>query len=188
MAKLVEYPPPPTPEKTAEEFWHWSGSFAIWEFSESEIDVSGFFALYDEDGNSADYYSEPEIHYTPLQYLVIETFEKHASGAVRALWMRDAHGDDELTEAVLFRFPRHIAGEVRRILERASDDESFLFEEFVQCVAMLHAYTGLALGEKTPAELDNDFRLLRGGLTGEVLDRITLGPGARPPRPLPGSP
>ena len=184
MAKLVEYPFPPAPEKTIEELWFWSGMFAVWEFSDSETDVSGFFELYDEDGNGVDCDSPTGDYYTPLQCLVIEAFEKRASGAIRALWLRSAHDDDELTEAVLFRFPRHIAENARRILEIAREDPSCLFEEFIQCVGMLHAYTGLALREKSQIEIDNDLRMLRSGVMGEILDRITLGPGALPPRKL----
>lgn len=67
VPKLVEYPPPLTPEKQAVELWKECGDLMSWEFTETEIDVSGFWGLYDEDGDSSDLNS-PEPYYTPLQH------------------------------------------------------------------------------------------------------------------------
>ena len=180
MPKLVEYPPPPSPEQTVEERWYSDGVFWF-DFTHSELSVSGFHGLVHDDELLDENFDEVNRHGSELQQLVLMAFENRTSGAFRELWMTEGYWDKQIAETILLRFPRNVADEVRIILAQAEDGPDDLTEEFVQCVAMLHAYTGLPSGMKTREEQNQDTRILRGGTAGEILDRITLGPGARPP-------
>lgn len=184
MPKLVEYPPPPSPERTCEERWFDGGYFLIEEFTDSEIETAGFDGLVYDDELLDENFAAVYLHGSELQQLVRHAFDKRTSGAFRTLWLTDCYWDEQIKETFLLRFPRNVADEVRTILAQVEDGPDDLTEEFVQCVAMLHAYTGLQSGVKTQEEQDQDNRVLRGGRAGEILDRITLGHGARPPRQL----
>ena len=181
MPKLVEYPPPPSPEQTCEERWY-SGGVFWFEFTHSELSVSGFHSLVYDDELLDENFDDVYRYGSELQQLVLMAFEKRTSGAFRELWMTEGSWDEQISESILLRFPRNVADEVRTILAQVDGGPDDLAEKFVQCVAMLHAYTGLSSGKKTQEQQAQDNRILRGGRAGDILDRITLGPGARPPR------
>ena len=187
MAKLVEYPPPPSPERTLEERWFPDSSFDFWEFTHSEIDVSGFHDLvFDDEWDDEN--DEPVYWYgSELQQLVIRTFDRRASGAFRVLWLEDSSWDDELLETSLLRFPGKIAAEVIEISDFVAQEREPLFEEFAQCVAMLHAYTGLPTGELSQEHQAARLRVLRGGTAGEAVARIMRGPWLGPRTPQRGN-
>ena len=186
MAKLVEYPLPPSPERMLEERWFPDGSFDFWEFTHSEIAVSGFHDLLFSDELEDESCEQVYWDGGELQQLVIRAFEKRASGAFRVLWLEDSSWDDELLETSLLRFPGKVAAEVIEISDVVAEGREPLFEEFVQCVAMLHAYTGLPTGELSQDQRATQERILRGGAVGEAIARIMRGPWLGPRTPQRG--
>ena len=77
MPKLVEYPP----AKALPSAWSEDFDFCWLEFTESEFDVSGFWCLYVADDDELD--PEQNIADSPLQMLVVEAFDRRATGAIR---------------------------------------------------------------------------------------------------------
>ena len=183
MAKLVEYPPLPSPEHTLEQRWFPDGSFAFWEFTDSEIAASGFHDLLFGDELEDESYEQDYWYGGELQQLVIRALESRASGAFRVLWLEDSSWDDELLETCLLRFPGKVAAEVIEIANLVAEGSEPLFEEFVQCVAMLHAYTELPTGELSQEEQAARQRILRGGAAGVAVARIMRGPWLGPRNP-----
>lgn len=181
MPKLVEIPEPPTPQKTIEDQWYWGDEFLFYNFTESELDVSGFYDLMfwddekDEDGN---YFLQKDgtlLEGCP-QGFVLRIFEERLSGVFRALWLSDGDWSNaEITETVLYRFPRDVSDKVREIIKLVDTEKNCNSADFVQCVAFLHAYTGLPLGEKSASQLQHDNQILNGGVLGDVMTKITKG-------------
>lgn len=81
-----------------------------------------------------------------------------------------------MRETVLIRFPAQITIRVQSIIQLFADEPEVVLDLFVQCLGMLHAYTGLPSGEKSQAELDADRRALYGGVAGQAMKRIVRGP------------
>lgn len=185
MAKLVEYPPPPSPERTLEERWYDGGHFCFEEFTYSELSVSGFDDLVFDDELEDDKCDEVYRTGSELQHLVLRAFEHRVSGAFRMLWLDDTEWPDEVRETALLRFPRKAALEVEDIFVLA-DAACERFERenltyvLVECVAMLHAYTGLPTGDLSPADRAAQESILRGGVAGEAVARIMRGPWLAP--------
>lgn len=185
MAKLVEYPPPPTPERTLEERWYAYGQFWFDQFTHSELSVSGFHNLLFDDELEDDKFEEVYAHGGEVQQLVLRAFNNRASGAFRVLWNEGNDWPVDVRETALLRFPREIALEVQEIfalldIARDQEDRDEMFEEYVQCVAMLHAYTGLPNGELSKEDQMAQERILRGGAAGEAVTRIMRGPWLSP--------
>ena len=187
MAKLVEYPPPPSPPLIGEERWFADGEFLFYQFTSSEVSASGFYGLASEAECEGELFEKTCETGTRLQQLVFKAFNTHLSGAIRALWLDDVLRDEQFADTDLTRFPPAIADGVREMLLEVGSGPEDQYCDFVQCVAMLHAYTGLPSGEKSEDELARDARLFRDSPVGEALDRITLGPWARPLRPPGGN-
>lgn len=180
MAKLVEYPPPPSPERTLEERWFSDRYFHFEEFTDSELAVSGFHDLLFGDELEDESFERVYFEGGELQQLVIRAFESRASGAFRMLWMEDSSWDDDLLETRLLRFPSKVAAEVLEIVSVVAEAREPLFEEFVQCVAMLHAYTGLPTGELSREDRATRQHILSSGAAGEAVSRIMRGPWLTP--------
>lgn len=180
MAKLVEYPPPPSPERTLEERWFSDSYFHFEEFTDSELAVSGFHDLLFSDELEDENFEQVYFEGGELQQLVMRTFESRASGAFRMLWMEDSSWDDDLFETRLLRFPSKVAAEVLEIARQVAAAREPMFEEFVQCVAMLHAYTGLPIGELSRKDRATRQHILSCGVAGEAIARIMRGPWLTP--------
>ena len=180
MAKLVEYPPPPSPERTLEERWCSDSYFHFEEFTDSELAVSGFHDLLFGDELEDESFERVYFEGSELQQLVIRAFGSRASGAFRMLWMEDSSWDDDLLETRLMRFPSKVAGEVLEIVGLVAEAREPMLEEFVQCVAMLHAYTGLPIGELSREDRTTRQHILSCGLAREAVARIMRGPWLTP--------
>ncbi len=96
------------------------------------------------------------------------------------LWMEDSSWDDDLLETRLLRFPSKVAAELLEIVGLVAAAREPMFEEFVQCVAMLHAYTSLPIGELSRDDRATRQHILSCGAAGEAVARIMRGPWLTP--------
>lgn len=180
MAKLVEYPPQPSPERTLEERWFSDSYFHFEEFTDSELAVSGFHDLLFGDELEDESFERVYFEGSELQQLVIRALGSRVSGAFRMLWMEDSSWYVDLLETRLLRFPSKVAAEVLEIAGLVVAAREPVFEEFVQCVAMLHAYTSLPIGELSREDRATRQHIFSCGVAGEAVARIMRGPWLTP--------
>jgi len=172
MPKLVEYPPPPSPALTIEQRWYGDGYFDMGGFSDSELETSGLWGLVsDSEAADADARATTFADGSDLQQLVVMAFEKRSSGVFRALWLLERRHQD-FVETTLFRFPQEAVGAAREIMGMINDDDEDSLEPFIQCVAMLHAYTGLPAGEKSAEQFARDMVLVSTAEGKALLDSL----------------
>lgn len=178
MPKLVEFPSADLPPQLLLEEWFDCHDFFLFNFTLSELEVSGFMDWYPMDDEHdpvlplIDYIEHWEEFVSPMQALVYRAFDKRASGAIRELWLRGVYEDPQLRDTVLMRFPIEIAVEARRCLDATALSGWQDHDRFVQCVAMLHAYTGLPSGEKSASEIAAERVILESGAAGRLIRKI----------------